>query len=78
MRFGMTTGITDQMSQTTYYGNGPGESYSDRKRSMEIGEYTLSTEDLFYNYAVPQENGNRTETRWVQLSTSNEKCSFQF
>jgi beta-galactosidase len=67
-KFGMTMGIPADYANTTYYGNGPWESYSDRKRSAEVGEFELKTDDLFYNYAKPQENGNRTDTRWVKLS----------
>ncbi len=68
-KFGMTMGIAKKYQQTTYYGRGPWENYSDRKRGAEVGQYSASTDDMFYSYAKPQENGNHADTRWVSLRT---------
>ncbi|UXX79379.1 DUF4981 domain-containing protein [Reichenbachiella carrageenanivorans] len=73
IRYGMTFGMPADYSQTQYYGNGPWENYIDRKRSAEIDEYALATDDLFYNYVFPQENGNHTDTRWVNFTTKSKK-----
>ncbi|WPR71361.1 glycoside hydrolase family 2 TIM barrel-domain containing protein [Flavobacterium sp. NG2] len=70
IRFGVTMGVSDSYKNTTYYGNGPWENYSDRKASAEVGEYSLKTDAVFYNYIFPQENGNHTDTRWLKLSAS--------
>ncbi|WKB79974.1 glycoside hydrolase family 2 TIM barrel-domain containing protein [Cellulophaga lytica] len=67
-RIGLTMGINKQLKNTSYYGNGPYENYSDRKRNSEIGEYHTKTDAMFTNYVMPQENGNRTETRWLNLT----------
>ncbi|BAX80559.1 glycoside hydrolase family 2 TIM barrel-domain containing protein [Labilibaculum antarcticum] len=77
IRFGMTMGVSGTFNNTTYYGNGPFENYSDRKQSAEVDEYSLKTDDLFYSYEKPQENGNRTETRWVKLMTENKKSGIK-
>ncbi|MGJ8658564.1 MAG: glycoside hydrolase family 2 TIM barrel-domain containing protein [Cellulophaga fucicola] len=69
IRVGLTMGISKQLKNTSYYGNGPYENYSDRKRNSEIGEYHFKTDDMFTNYVMPQENGNRTETRWLKLTS---------
>lgn len=68
IRFGMTMGVSDNYKNTTYYGKGPWENYIDRKRGAIVDEYSIKTDDLFYNYAKPQDNGNRCDTRWVKLS----------
>lgn len=68
-KFGMTMGIDKRFKQTEYYGRGPWENYSDRKRSAQVGQYASETDDLFYAYAKPQENGNHADTRWVKLQT---------
>ncbi|MGA9639544.1 glycoside hydrolase family 2 TIM barrel-domain containing protein [Flavobacterium sp.] len=68
IRFGVTMGVSDSYKKTAYYGNGPMENYSDRKRSAEVGVYSLKTDDVFFNYIFPQENGNHTDTRWLKLS----------
>ncbi|MBB6461952.1 glycoside hydrolase family 2 TIM barrel-domain containing protein [Flammeovirga kamogawensis] len=72
-KFGMTMGIPEELSETTYFGNGPWASYADRKRAVKVGRYTTATKDLFYNYVMPQENGNRTDVRWLQLTPENKK-----
>lgn len=75
IRFGITMSVSGSFVNTTYYGNGPWETYSDRKLGAEIDEFTFKTNDLFYNYAKPQENGNRTDTRWLKLSLGSGKNS---
>ncbi|MEN6363408.1 MAG: glycoside hydrolase family 2 TIM barrel-domain containing protein [Bacteroidales bacterium] len=73
IRYGMTMGISKDLTNTTYYGRGPWENYNDRRRSAQIGEYSLKTDSVFYHYIYPQETGNRTDTRWLKLYSDNEK-----
>ncbi|MCK9343989.1 MAG: DUF4981 domain-containing protein, partial [Massilibacteroides sp.] len=68
VRIGMTMGILDRYKTTTYYGNGPAATYSDRKRNAEVDEFSFDTEALFHAYVRPQENGNRTDTRWASFT----------
>ncbi|KAI1616773.1 beta-galactosidase [Exophiala viscosa] len=50
-----------------YFGLGPGESYHDKKSAQKVGIYHASIVDLHTPYEVPQENGNRMDTRWVKI-----------
>ncbi len=51
-----------------YFGRGPFENYIDRKRAAMVGLYHSSaTETSRFNYVVPQEHGNRTDTRFVTI-----------
>ncbi len=68
IRFGMTLGVSPDLTQTSYYGAGPWENYADRKRATFVDEFSLPTDELFHSYDKPQENGNRTATRRLQLS----------
>ncbi|GAL81949.1 beta-galactosidase [Algibacter lectus] len=68
VKFGVTLGVSKTNNNTTFYGKGPWENYIDRKRGTEVDEFTFKTEDLFTNYVFPQENGNRSDVRWLQLS----------
>ncbi|MFR9582291.1 MAG: glycoside hydrolase family 2 TIM barrel-domain containing protein [Rikenellaceae bacterium] len=68
VRFGMSMGIPYSFVDTKYYGMGPYENYIDRSRGAEVGEYSIKTDDIYYNYVFPQESGNRTGTRWAQFS----------
>lgn len=72
-RFGMSMGIKDSYSQATYYGEGPHENYWDRKESAKIGLYEMPTEQLPFTYIYPQENGNRSDTRFFTLADGKSK-----
>ncbi len=78
LRFGMTVGVSGSLVNAAYYGNGPWENYADRKKGAEVDEFRLKTDDLFYNYAQPQENGNRTDTRWLKLTGADKKSGLMF
>ncbi|UCE94900.1 MAG: hypothetical protein JSV73_06445, partial [Flavobacteriaceae bacterium] len=69
-KFGNEFVLPPVFTQTEWYGRGPEESYIDRKNSTDIGLYSSQVKDLFTMYARPQENGNRTDIRWLELSNS--------
>ncbi len=70
VRFGMTMGVPYSYDATTFYGKGPFENYIDRSCASKVGEYNFDSDDLFYNYVQPQECGNRTAVRWVEMKGS--------
>lgn len=65
-RIGLTMSLNN-IESATWFGRGPGESYSDKKESQRIGEYSAPIDDLITHYEFPQETGNRTDTRWVKF-----------
>jgi len=67
-RFGMMMQIPKEFNQVKWYGRGPHENYQDRKTSAFVGVYESTVEELYYPYISPQENGNRTDTRWIVLT----------
>lgn len=68
-RFGTTFTLTDGIKNVEYYGRGPHENYWDRKTSAFVGKYQTSPEAMFENYVRPQENGYRTDVRYVKFSS---------
>jgi len=68
VRFGMQTTIPRQYNKMTWYGRGPHETMLDRKTGAAIGIYSGLVEELVTPYIKPQENGNRTDIRWVALT----------
>ena len=76
-RFGNQFEIPEYFSQCQWYGNGPGESYVDRKNAVMVGKYSSSIDNMHTSYARPQENGNRTDTRWAKFSNG-KGSSIQF
>ena len=69
-RVGMQMSLPARYSNVAWYGRGPQESYSDRKSSAFVGFYQSDVADLYWPYLRPQENGNRTDIRWVTLTDS--------
>ena len=52
----------------TWYGRGPFENYWDRNTAAYVGRYERSVAGLYVPYVRPQENGYRTDVRWVALT----------
>jgi beta-galactosidase len=67
-RFGMQMAIPARYSAMTYLGRGPYENYWDRNTGSAVGVYSGLVKDLTHVYTRPQENGNRTDVRWLMLA----------
>ena len=67
-RFGMRMIFPADYKNFTYYGRGPWENYSDRCESAFIGRYEQSTDEQLFPYVRPQESGNKTDVRWLELT----------
>ncbi len=67
-RMGMTLIMPREFDQMTWYGRGPHESYQDRKTAAFVGLYSGSVADQYWPYLRPQENGNKTDVRWVSIT----------
>ncbi|SFK58786.1 beta-galactosidase [Porphyromonadaceae bacterium KH3CP3RA] len=70
-RIGVRFRLPVSMNNVEYFGRGPGENYIDRASGSKIGRYKTTAEDMYVLYARPQENGHRTDTRWVALTGGN-------
>jgi beta-galactosidase len=51
-----------------WFGRGPHEAYGDRAAGARLGRWRASLPELVTPYILPQENGNRHESRWIQLA----------
>lgn len=67
-RMGMKMHLPAAHAQVTYFGRGPWENYADRKASAFVGRYKTSVSDMYVPYIRPQENGHRTDVRWLALT----------
>ena len=70
-RFGMIMSLNKEFENFTYYGRGPWENYADRNYASQIGIYSSKVSDQYVPYTRPQENGYKTDLRWLTL-TNNE------
>ncbi len=71
LKAGARVGISRDFCNVKWYGRGPHEAYCDRKRGQKIGIYEMSIADLEHRYMRPQENGNRTDIRRVEITDKN-------
>ncbi len=67
-RAGMTFAVPGDLQRLTWYGRGPQESYWDRKSGAAVGIYKSTVDQWITPYVRPQENANRTDVRWLDLS----------
>lgn len=65
--FGMMFRLSRDFDRVQWYGNGPMETYADRKHGASLGIYGNRVEDNLAKYLVPQECGNKTEVRWGRV-----------
>ncbi|SEA92595.1 beta-galactosidase [Flavobacterium gillisiae] len=70
-RLGMRMQLPQQYNKMTYFGRGPWENYSDRYHSAFLDLYESSVSDQYVPYIRPQENGYKTNVRWVALADEN-------
>ncbi|PIE79758.1 MAG: beta-galactosidase [Candidatus Delongbacteria bacterium] len=75
-RIGLQLQIPKIFNKLHWFGRGPIETYLDRKSAGRVDLFKMDIEDLNYNYIVPQENGNRSESRWLSLSDQNNHSLF--
>ncbi len=76
-RVGMTTSLPKDFNNLEWYGRGSFESYEDRKDAAFVGLWKGKVEDQYFDYVMPQENGNKTDTRWVKVMAENSSICFR-
>lgn len=70
-RVGMQMILPVRFTDLSWFGRGPHENYIDRKTSAFVGLYESSVADQYVPYVRPQENGYRTDTRWLNITDEN-------
>ena len=67
-RLGLRLALPARLDRVTWFGRGPGEAYPDTRRAARLGRFEAGVDDLQTPYVYPQENGNRTDVRWVSFT----------
>ncbi|MGY8928506.1 MAG: glycoside hydrolase family 2 TIM barrel-domain containing protein [Flavobacteriales bacterium] len=70
-RIGMRMQMPKTYNNLSYFGRGPWENYQDRNTSAFVDLYTSKVADQYVPYIRPQENGYKTDARWIALSNKN-------
>jgi beta-galactosidase len=76
-RFGTSWRLPAAFRQVAWYGRGPGDSYSDRCAAAGLGIWRSTVEGWSYAYPRPQENGNRSAVRWLELADGSRRLRIE-
>ena len=73
VRFGTVLTMPREFDNVKWYGKGPHENYIDRRVGARIGLFEMSVTDMEHHYMRPQENGHRTEVRYMEIRNAEGK-----
>jgi beta-galactosidase/beta-glucuronidase len=73
LRCGIRFSVPSSFNRLVWYGRGSGETYSDRKESGKFGIYSASPDELYHEYARPQENGGHCDTGYLLYMDENRR-----
>ncbi|MCR5414122.1 MAG: DUF4981 domain-containing protein [Kiritimatiellae bacterium] len=66
-RLGLTWRLPPRLEMMRYYGRGPWENYVDRNSASFLGLWESTVTAQFTEYVRPQDNGFKTDVRWVEF-----------
>lgn len=66
--YGMEFKLPKQFDKVCYFANGPEENYCDRNKGAKLGLYATTAKDNMSSYLIPQECGNRTGIRYMEIT----------
>jgi beta-galactosidase len=69
-RIGVVMRLAPEFENLRWLGRGPWENYPDRKDSADMGVWTSTVAQQYVPYVRPQENGNKEDTRWLELTAA--------
>lgn len=67
LRFGLQFRLPGEFDGVKWYGRGPHETYCDRKTGGKIAIHEMKVSELEHRYMRPQENGQRTDVRALEI-----------
>jgi beta-galactosidase len=70
-RIGVVMRLARDFENVRWLGRGPFENYPDRKDAAEMGVWQSTVTQQYVPYIRPQENGNKEDTRWLELTDAN-------
>ena len=74
-RFGIRLFLNEEFENIKYFGKGPYESYVDKNKSTYFDLFDFSVDEMHEDYIKPQENGSRSDTRYMILSNKSKDIS---
>lgn len=72
-RVGSSMTLPEGFENVTWYGNGPVETFNDRKTNGRQGVWNSTVSDFFYPYMKVDDTGNLTDVKWIAVKNDNLK-----
>jgi beta-galactosidase len=67
-RLGLRFALPAAVDRVSWFGRGPAETYVDSFEGARVGRFESSIDALQTPYPIPEENGNHTQTRWLDVA----------
>ena len=67
-RVGVRLDLPGSLTEASWFGTGPAESYPDTRRAARVGRFRSPIDDLVVDYSRPQESGHRAELRELAVA----------
>lgn len=67
-RLGLRLAMPGAFDRMSWFGRGPHDSYRDFRESAMLGKWRSLVQDQYVPYVLPQEHGNKADSRWLALT----------
>lgn len=68
IKIGSLMTLPEGFENVTWYGNGPVETFNDRKTNARQGIYNNTVSGFFYPYLKVDDTGNLTDVKWMKIA----------
>ena len=75
-RVGVVMTTAEGFNNLEWFGRGPHENHIDRNAGAPVGRYSGTVAGQYVPYILPQEHGNKSDVRWVELKNSEVALKF--
>lgn len=67
LRYGAELELPEEFENIIWYGDGPKETYQDRKLGSKVGVFETTVSDSYFPFIHPQNTGNKTGVRFIAV-----------
>ncbi len=73
IRVGSIMTLPAGFENVTWYGNGPVETFNDRKTNGRLGVWTNTVSGMYFPYMKADDTGNLTDIKWIAVQSKSHK-----
>ncbi|MDO4864056.1 MAG: glycoside hydrolase family 2 TIM barrel-domain containing protein [Ruminococcus sp.] len=75
LKVGSIMTLPEGAEELTWYGNGPVETFNDRKTNGRMGVWSDTVSHIFYPYMKADDTGNLTDVKWIAVQNKEHENS---